>query len=99
MLILSGILGGISQMLVTESYRHAPTSTVAPFEYTSMLFSIAIALAVFGEAPTVTVLVGASVVIAASLLVIWREHQLRIERAPVATWPWGIIGAEEHDTG
>ena len=77
----------------------AATSTVAPFEYTSMLFSIALSLAVFGQIPTTTMLVGASVVIAASLLVIWREHQLLIERAPVATWPWGMIGADEHDAG
>ena len=101
-LVIIGVLGGVSQLLVTESYRHADTSTVAPFEYTSMLFSIILAFAVFGELPTPTMLIGATVVIAASMLVIWREHQLRIRRVPAVslldvTWPWGVIGVEEHD--
>ena len=74
-LVMAGILGGVSQLLVTESYRHADTSTVAPFEYTSMLFGIILGLVVFGELPTVPLLVGAAVVIAASLMVIWRERR------------------------
>ena len=102
LLILAGMLGGISQLFVTESYRWAATSTLAPFEYTSMLFSIVLALAVFGEVPTWTMLLGAAVVIAASLIVIWREHQLRIARAPAvslaeATWPFGVIGVDGHE--
>ena len=74
-LVMAGILGGVAQLLVTESYRHADASTVAPFEYTSMLFGIVLGLAVFGEIPTVPMLVGAAVVIAASLMVIWRERR------------------------
>ena len=96
-LVMAGILGGVSQLLVTESYRHADTSTVAPFEYTSMLFGIILGLTVFGDVPTVTMLVGATVVISASMLVIWREHQLRIERLPVSSWQWALIGIEDHD--
>jgi drug/metabolite transporter (DMT)-like permease len=74
LMVLSGILGGISQVMMTESYRYADTSAVAPFEYTSMLFGIALGFFVFGDMPTATMLFGASIVIASGLMVLWREH-------------------------
>ena len=96
-LVLGGLLGGVSQLLVTESYRHADTSAVAPFEYASMLFGIALGYFLFGDAPTPTMLIGATIVIAAGLIVIWREHVLAIRRVQAETWPWAMIGVEKHD--
>lgn len=98
-LVLSGVLGGVSQLLVTQSYRYADTSAVAPFEYTSMLFGIALGYLLFGDLPTLTMLIGATIVIAAGLIVIWREHVLSIRRLPAETWPWAILGVEKHDAG
>jgi drug/metabolite transporter (DMT)-like permease len=76
LLVLSGFSGGLAQILITESYRHAETSTIAPFEYTSMLFGILIGYLMFDEVPTIAVLAGGTIVIVAGLLLIWREHQL-----------------------
>jgi drug/metabolite transporter (DMT)-like permease len=83
-LILSGLSGGLGQILVTESYRHAETSTIAPFEYTSMLFGILIGYFLFDEVPTPAVLAGGVIVIAAGLLLIWREQRLGIKQRGVA---------------
>ena len=80
LLVLAGIIGGVGQILLTSSYRLADASFVAPFEYASMLFSIAIGFAFFDEVPTSTTLIGASVVIFAGILIIWRERQLGLER-------------------
>jgi drug/metabolite transporter (DMT)-like permease len=77
----AGVLGGIGQILLTSSYRHADASVIAPFEYVAMLFALAIGYAVFGEVPTVTMLAGASLVVLAGILIIWRERQLGLERA------------------
>lgn len=81
LLVLAGIIGGVGQILLTSSYRLADASFVAPFEYSSMLFSIAIGFAFFDEVPTGTTLIGASVVIFAGILIIWRERQLGLERS------------------
>jgi S-adenosylmethionine uptake transporter len=80
LLILAGICGGIGQLLLTESYRHADTSLIAPFEYVSMLFGLAIGYIVFGDQPTTAMLTGAAIVIGAGLFIILREHQLGLER-------------------
>jgi drug/metabolite transporter (DMT)-like permease len=75
-LVGAGIAGGIAQILLTESYRHADMSVVAPFEYTSLIFSIGIGFMVFGDVPTWHVLVGGVVVIGSALFIIFRERQL-----------------------
>ncbi|MEL6678594.1 MAG: DMT family transporter [Pseudomonadota bacterium] len=79
-LISAGVMGALGQILMTSSYRYAETSVIAPFDYASMLLAIAVGFWIFGEVPTVTVLVGASLVVAAGLLIIWREHRLGLER-------------------
>lgn len=53
LLMIAGFCGGIGQILLTESYRHADMSTIAPFEYTSIVLGI---------------------------FIIYREHQLGLER-------------------
>lgn len=80
LLVGSGILGGVAQILLTSAYRFADASLVAPFEYVSMLLAIAIGWYVFAEAPTGIVLTGASLVIGAGIAIIWRERRLGLER-------------------
>ncbi len=80
LLISSGICGGIAQLLMTQAYRHAPMSTVAPFDYTSMLLGIAAGYLFFADIPTAQTLLGGSIVVAAGLFIIWREHRLGIKR-------------------
>ena len=80
LLVMTGILGGIGQIFLTSSYREADASLVAPFDYASMLLALAIGYWVFGEVPTLTMLVGASIVIAAGVMIIWRERDLGLKR-------------------
>ncbi|MDO5705409.1 MAG: DMT family transporter [Paracoccus sp. (in: a-proteobacteria)] len=80
LLIGAGLLGGLAQILLTSAYRHADASLVAPFEYASMLFALAIGYAVFDEVPATSMLAGAAIVMAAGVLIIWRERRLGIER-------------------
>ena len=75
MLIATGLLGGIGQILLTTSYRFADTSVIAQFEYTSILLAVIIGYTVFGEVPTMTANSGVC------LIIIWRERQLGLERA------------------
>lgn len=81
LLVTIGLIGGVGQILLTQSYRFAPASVIAPFDYTAMIWSLILGFMIFGEVPVPIVLVGAAVVIAAGLFVIWRERRLGIERA------------------
>lgn len=81
LLIAAGISGGFAQILMTEAYRHAEASTVAPFEYTSMILGIVAGYFLFAELPTIHTLVGGAVVVGAGIFIIWRERQLGIASA------------------
>lgn len=80
LLALAGFCGGVAQILLTESYRHADVSTIAPFEYTSILLGIVIAYGLFNDMPTASMLVGTVIVVSAGIFIIYREHQLGLER-------------------
>lgn len=79
-LILAGFLGAVGQIFLTSSYRFADASVIAPFEYSSMIFAILIGYFVFDETPTLVMLAGASLIIFAGIIIIWRERQLGLER-------------------
>ncbi|HEY4982464.1 MAG TPA: DMT family transporter [Pseudolabrys sp.] len=86
-LISVGVLGGIAHIFLTESYRHASASVVAPFDYSAMLWALLLGYWMFGELPSALVYVGAAIVAGAGLFVIWRERQLDLKRMPEAEGP------------
>jgi len=80
-LVMVGVIGGVSHLILTESFRFAPASVIAPFDYVSMLWAFILGYILFGELPDEYTIGGAVVVIAAGLFVIWRERGLGLERA------------------
>lgn len=87
LLVGCGIMGGAAQIMLTSAYRYADASLVAPFDYASMLMALAIGWFVFGEGASARMLLGAAVIIAAGVAIIWRERQLGINRARRAGTP------------
>ena len=80
LMALAGFCGGIAQLLLTASYRYADVSTIAPFEYTSIVLGIIIGYFMFGDIPTSAMLTGTAVVVSAGIFVILREHRLDLKR-------------------
>jgi drug/metabolite transporter (DMT)-like permease len=78
MLVLAGLLGGVSQLFLTESYRYADATTIAPLDYTQMIWAIAIGWLLFAEVPQIGVLAGAVIVILAGMLVVWGNRDRRL---------------------
>jgi drug/metabolite transporter (DMT)-like permease len=81
LIIGAGLVGGMAQIMVTSSYRFGTASMLAPFDYSSMIFATLIGWLVFGEVPTQAILIGATLVIAGGVLIIWRERQLGVDRS------------------
>lgn len=79
-LIGAGLVGGLGQIFGTNAYKFGDASIVAPFDYASILFALAIGYVFFSEVPTSQMIVGSAIVIAAGVLIIFREHQLRLQR-------------------
>ncbi len=82
LLLAAGMFGGVAQILVTESYARAGAATLAPFDYSSMLYGLVIGWAAFDEVPGPTVFAGGAIVMAAGLFILARERRLGLaERA------------------
>jgi drug/metabolite transporter (DMT)-like permease len=81
MLISAGLIGGVAQILLTESYRYADVSAVAPFEYTSIIWGTIIGYFFFNELPDETLLVGTVIVIGAGIFILYRERRRMIDTA------------------
>jgi drug/metabolite transporter (DMT)-like permease len=78
-LICAGILGGMGQICMTYSYRYAEPSLLAPFDYVAMVWAAALGYLIFAEIPQPVVMLGAAIVVAAGLFIVWRErHTLRL---------------------
>ncbi len=61
-----GALGVFSQFCSVVALRHATPSYLAPFEYTRMCFAIPVGYLVFGEVPTLWIILGSFMIIAAT---------------------------------
>lgn len=68
-----GLVGAGGQHFITEAFRHAPASVVAPFEYTALLWGVGLDFVVWSVLPGAVTLAGGAVVIGAGLYLIRRE--------------------------
>jgi drug/metabolite transporter (DMT)-like permease len=85
LLIAIGICGGMGQLLMTHSYAYAPVATIATFDYVAMIWALLFGWLFFSEFPDALVILGACVVAAAGLFIIWRERQLGREKPSISS--------------
>lgn len=76
-----GVTGSFAQHMITEAFRHAPASVIAPFEYTGLLWAFILDRVIWGVLPGSRVFLGGGVIVASGLYLIWRERQLNEELA------------------
>ena len=72
---IAAFFGVFGQLLMTMSYRYAEASTLAPLDYTNLLLAVALGYYFFAEVPHWSMWVGAPLVIAAGLIILWREYR------------------------
>lgn len=70
-----GVLGAFGQHFLTEAFRSAPASAVAPFEYTALLWAVGLDWVFWAHAPNMRMLTGAAIIVASGLYLIHRERR------------------------
>jgi drug/metabolite transporter (DMT)-like permease len=75
-LIGIGVTGALGQMWLTDAFRRAPPSVVGPFEYTAILWAFAIDWIFWSASPSLSLVIGACIVIASGVVVILDERRL-----------------------
>jgi drug/metabolite transporter (DMT)-like permease len=82
--LLSAGIGAVAQLLIAEAFRLGEVSLLAPIQYTSLLWATFFGYAIFGNAPTATLLIGAAVIVASTLYIVEREARLARARGKAA---------------
>lgn len=79
LLIAVGLLGGMAQLCMTRAFARAPASVVAPFDYTHLLWSVLFGWYLFGDFPDAQTWIGAAIVVASGLYILYRETMRRAQ--------------------
>jgi drug/metabolite transporter (DMT)-like permease len=72
-LALLGLVSTIAHMCVTRSLKLAPASVVAPYQYTFIAWAVVWGWLLFGEVPDAQSVVGAALIVATGLVLLWSE--------------------------
>ena len=81
----AGLFGVFGQLLMTYAYRYAEASTIAPLDYSNMILAVILGYAFFDEIPSLSIWIGAPLIVGAGLLILWREYALKKQlSAPTA---------------
>jgi len=73
LMLFNGLTNAIGQYWWTRALHLAPASAVTPFFYLSLLWAALLGYLVWGDLPTVGLLVGSAVVVGSGLFLLWRE--------------------------
>lgn len=74
-LLLLGVISVFSQLWTTEAYRYAPAAVVSPYFYATLLWTVIIGYAIWGEIPGILVIAGSLLLVAAGIYLALMERR------------------------
>lgn len=83
-LVAIGLIGGVGQLAITAALRFAPVSVVVPMDYSGLVWATLYGWLLFGVLPTPYTWMGAPIIIASGLYIVYREQRLRRAVSPVS---------------
>jgi drug/metabolite transporter (DMT)-like permease len=83
LLVAVGACGSGGHYLLIAAHRRAPASVLSPFMYTQLIWATALGFLVFGDVPTEWTLIGAAIVVASGLYLLYRERKVTGRVAPL----------------
>jgi drug/metabolite transporter (DMT)-like permease len=75
LIVINGLTNLGGQYWWTRALHLAPTSAVVPFQYLSLIWAMLFGFALWGDIPTIGLLVGSAIVVGSGLFLLWRESR------------------------
>lgn len=82
-----GVLGCAGQLLLTASLRYGQVATVIVMDYSALAWATLYGWAIWDEVPAASTWLGAPLILAAGLIIVWRERRLGKQSAAAGTLP------------
>ncbi|MBK5925907.1 DMT family transporter [Rhodobaculum claviforme] len=67
------VLGSLGITLIGQAFRMAPAAVVAPFDYTALIWAVALGWLIWGDVLAVSTGVGALIIVASGIIIVLRE--------------------------
>lgn len=83
LLAIVGFLGGVSHFIMIVAFKYTAASTVAPFNYTQLIWMAVIGYLAFGNLPDGMTILGAVIIVGSGLYIIHRERQTARKTEPL----------------
>jgi len=77
LMVVLGLLGGVSHFTLIKAFASATAATVMPFTYTNLIWATLVGYFVFGDLPDLWTVGGALLIVASGLYIFYREHRNR----------------------
>lgn len=71
-----GLIGTLGMSMITQGYRHAPASVIAPFDYTVLIWGVIFGWLIWNDFPDLNVWIGSAILVASGLYILYRETGL-----------------------
>jgi drug/metabolite transporter (DMT)-like permease len=71
---LVGLIGGLGHFCVIKAFQAAPAAVVAPFGYSSIIWSTSFGFLIFGDLPDVWTIFGGTIIIGSGIYILHRER-------------------------
>jgi drug/metabolite transporter (DMT)-like permease len=84
MMVALGVFGGVGHWLLILAHARAPAGTLAPFIYTQIVWTFGLGYLVFGDVPDRWTFVGAAIIVASGLYLLYRERVRGVAAKPAA---------------
>lgn len=82
LLICIGTIGTVAQLLLSASLRHGAVARIIVMDYTALIWATLWGWLVWDRLPPTATWLGAPLIVAAGLVIAWREHRLGRDGTP-----------------
>ena len=87
LLALLGIVAMTAHVLVNRALKLADAATVAPLQYTLLLWAVIFGWLIFGDVPQLSIVIGAALIVLSGLYIFFRENAVKRKQAKTAVQP------------
>ncbi|MDR6103824.1 drug/metabolite transporter (DMT)-like permease [Agrobacterium larrymoorei] len=87
LLALLGIVAMTAHVLVNRALKLADAATVAPLQYTLLLWAVVFGWLIFGDVPQLSIVIGAGLIVLSGLYIFFRENAVKRKQAKTAVHP------------
>jgi drug/metabolite transporter (DMT)-like permease len=80
LIVANGATNMLGQYWWTRAIHLAPTSAVVPFQYLSLIWAMGFGFALWGDVPTIGLVIGSVIVVGSGLFLLWHESRPKMKK-------------------